>query len=90
MLKQFISTSDKLAHEHQERWNLALVGKIITIAAQLGVLLLTIRTFNLLNEAFFDVFHIIFIVILINAFLPLRFRLPLFALLSLASIYVIL
>ena len=76
--------------EQQESWNLAFAGKIITIAAQLGVLILTIRTFNLLNEAFLDIFLLILLGFLIHAHLPLRFRLPFFTLLSFASIYAIL
>ena len=90
MLKRLIITSNDLAAEQQESWNLAAVGKIITIAAQLGVLVLTIRTFNLLNEAFLDIFFLILFGFLIHAILPLRFRLPFFTLLSLASIYTIL
>jgi len=69
---------------------LSAAGRIVTIAVQLGVLILTLRTFNLLNEAFFNVFYLILFGFLIHAFLPLRLRLPFFTLLSLASIYVIL
>jgi len=90
MLKELISTSDNCTAGQQESWNLAFAGKIVTIAAQLGVLILTIRTFNLLNEAFLDVFLLIFFGFLIHALLPIRFRLPFFTLLSLASIYAIL
>ena len=90
MFKQLISTWGGFSAQPEEIWNLAFVGKIVTIAAQLGVLILTIRTFNLLNQAFFDVFLLILFGFLIHAFLPLRFRLPFFFLLSLASIYTIL
>jgi D-alanyl-lipoteichoic acid acyltransferase DltB (MBOAT superfamily) len=90
MLKQPVSTSDDSSAQQQGSWNLAFAGKIITIAAQLVVLVLTIRTFNLLDQAFLDVFHLILFGFLINAVLPLRYRLPFFTLLSLASIYTIL
>jgi D-alanyl-lipoteichoic acid acyltransferase DltB (MBOAT superfamily) len=55
------------------------------IVAQLLLVLLLFRQFQIENSGFLQIAQIAFAGFLIHAFLPLRFRLPFFALLSLAG-----
>jgi hypothetical protein len=60
--------------------------RFATMAAQLGVLVLVIRFFVLGGERFGDVAVLAWAGFVIHHLLPLRFRLPFFGLLSIASI----
>ncbi len=68
----------------------AAFGKIVLVGVQLGLLILIIRLFNLQSAAFFDVSLLVLGGFLIHSFLPMRFRLGFFLLLSLASIVLVL
>ncbi len=65
-------------------------GRIATIAAQLVLLFLLIRTFPIEGAALLKVFAICVVGFLIHAALPLSLRMPFFVLLSLAGIVVLL
>jgi D-alanyl-lipoteichoic acid acyltransferase DltB (MBOAT superfamily) len=73
-----------------EAGRLEAVSKITAIAVQLGLLILLVKSFSLLDEAFVDVAILVFFGFLIHASLPMRYRLAFFAVLSIASIFVIL
>jgi D-alanyl-lipoteichoic acid acyltransferase DltB (MBOAT superfamily) len=69
------------------RQELAGLGKFLSIAVQLGFLVLLIRHFNLVSPVFCH--QIIFLTLygfLLHYFLPLRYRLPFFLFLSLSGI----
>jgi hypothetical protein len=62
-------------------------SKFLSIAVQLGLLVLVIRQFHLENQAFYlNITLVTFYGFLIHYFLPTRYRLPFFLLLSLAAI----
>jgi D-alanyl-lipoteichoic acid acyltransferase DltB (MBOAT superfamily)/lysophospholipase L1-like esterase len=65
-------------------------GKIMGIAFQLALLILIIKAFRIQDNDFFHVTILTLFGFLINAFLPLRLRLPFFALFSLSSILLVL
>jgi hypothetical protein len=63
------------------------LGKFLSIAAQLGVLVLVIRQFQLENQAFYsNIILLTFYSFIIHYFLPIRYRLPFFLLVSLVAI----
>jgi hypothetical protein len=64
-------------------------GKFTLIALQLALLLLVIRQFQIQSGAFLRISIIAFGGFAIHYFLPMRWRMPLFALLSLAAIGVV-
>ncbi len=80
---------DSTSNQWETGW-LEAVSKITAIAVQLGLLILLVKSFSLLDEAFVDVAILIFFGFLIHASLPMCYRLAFFALLSFASIFVIL
>jgi hypothetical protein len=62
-------------------------GKFVSIALQLGLLVLVVRQYELENQAFYtNIMLLTFYGFLIHYFLPLRYRLSFFLLLSLAAI----
>lgn len=66
-------------------------AKFLSIVAQLGLLVVVIRQFELENQAFYhNLMLLVFYGFLIHYFLPIRYRLPFFLLLSLAAIFGIL
>jgi hypothetical protein len=63
------------------------VSKFLSVALQLGLLVLVIRQLKLENQAFYsNIMLLTFYGFLIHYFLPIRYRLPFFLLLSLAAI----
>lgn len=63
------------------------LGKFLSVAVQLGLLVLVIRLFRLENQAFYhNVMLLTFFGFLIHYFLPAQYRLSFFLLLSLAAI----
>lgn len=63
------------------------ISKFLSIAAQLGLLVVVAQLFHLENQAFYhNLMLITFYGFLIHYFLPGRYRLPFFVLLSLAAI----
>jgi D-alanyl-lipoteichoic acid acyltransferase DltB (MBOAT superfamily) len=64
-------------------------GKILGIAFQLVLLILVIKTFRIQDDDFQHLAILTLFGFLINAFLPLRLRLPFFALFSLTSILLV-
>ena len=65
----------------------ASVAKFLSITAQLGILVLVIRQFELESQAFYNhIMLLTFFGFLVNHFLPRKYRLPFFLLLSLAGI----
>jgi hypothetical protein len=62
-------------------------GKFLSVAAQLGLLVLVIGQFQLENQAFYsNIMLLAFYGFLVHYFLPGRYRLPFFLLLSLAGL----
>jgi D-alanyl-lipoteichoic acid acyltransferase DltB (MBOAT superfamily) len=73
--------------EMMRRQELAGLVKFLGLAAQLGLLVLLIRQFNLVSPVFcHQIIFLIFYGFLIHYFLPLRYRLPFFLFLSLSGI----
>lgn len=66
------------------------MGKILGIAFQLALLVLVIKAFRIQDDNFLHIAVLTLFGFLINAFLPLRLRLPFFALFSLTSILLVL
>jgi len=63
------------------------IGKFLSAAVQLGLLALVVRQFQLENQAFYsNIMLLTFYGFLVHYFLPNRYRLPFFLLLSLAAI----
>ena len=63
------------------------ISKFLSIAVQLGLLVLVIRLFRLENQAFYhNLMLLTFYGFLVHYFLPSHYRLPFFLLLSLAAI----
>jgi hypothetical protein len=63
------------------------IGKFVSLAAELGVLVLLVRQFQLENQAFYaNIMLLTFYSFLIHYFLPFRYRLPFFLIVSLAAI----
>jgi hypothetical protein len=63
------------------------ISKFLSVVVQLGLLVLVIRQFHLENQAFYyNIMLLTFYGFLIHYFLPFRYRLPFFLLLSLAAI----
>jgi len=63
------------------------ISKFLSVAVQLGLLVLVIGQFRLENQAFYsNIMLLTFYSFLIHYFLPFRYRLPFFLLLSLAAI----
>ena len=89
MFRQSNGTSNGSTANQWETGGLAAVSKIAAIAVQLGFLILLVKSFYLLDEAFLDVAILVFFGFLVNASLPMRYRLAFFTLLSIASIFVI-
>jgi hypothetical protein len=90
MFRQKSNSSNGTTADQWEAGGLAAVSKITAIAVQLGFLILLVKSFSLLDEAYLDVAVLVFFGFLIHASLPLRYRLAFFTLLSFASIFVIL
>jgi len=90
MFRQKSDSSNGTTADQWETGGLAAVSKITAIAVQLGFLILLVKSFSLLDEAYLDVAVLVFFGFLIHASLPLRYRLAFFTLLSFASIFVIL
>jgi D-alanyl-lipoteichoic acid acyltransferase DltB (MBOAT superfamily) len=65
-------------------------GKILGVALQLALLILVIKAFRIQDNDFFHLAVLTLFGFLVNAFLPLRWRLSFFALFSLATILVVL
>lgn len=64
------------------------VAQFLTVLAELGLLVLVIRQFELENQAFYhNILLLTFYGFLIHHFLPARYRLPFFVLLSVAAIF---
>lgn len=62
------------------------LSKFLSVVVQLGLLVLVIRQFRLENQAFYhNIMLLTFYGFLIHYFLPFRYRLPFFLLLSLAA-----
>ena len=62
------------------------IGQFLSVTAQLGLLVLVISQFQLENQAFYsNIMPLVFYGFLIHYFLPFRYRLPFFVLLSLAA-----
>jgi hypothetical protein len=62
-------------------------GRFLSIAVQLGLLVLVISQFQLENQAFYaNIMPLVFYGFLIHYFLPSRYRLPFFLLLSLTAL----
>ena len=68
----------------------AAVAKVLLIGAQLGLLILIIRLFEVQSAAFLDVSVLVLFGFLIHSFLPLRLRLGFFLFLSFVSIFLVL
>ncbi|MGB5261603.1 MAG: SGNH/GDSL hydrolase family protein [Gammaproteobacteria bacterium] len=68
----------------------AAIAKIVLIGAQLGLLILIIRLFEVQTAAFLDVSLLVLFGFLIHSFLPLRLRPGFFLFLSLTSIVLVL
>ena len=63
------------------------IVKFLSAAIQLGLLVLVVRQFQLENQAFYsNIMLLTFYGFLVHYFLPVRYRLPFFLLLSLAAI----
>jgi D-alanyl-lipoteichoic acid acyltransferase DltB (MBOAT superfamily) len=62
--------------------------RLLGLTAQLGLALLLIRQFQLESRTFFHVVVLATVGFVVHALLPLRYRLPFFACLSLASVWV--
>jgi len=66
----------------------AAVGKFLSVAIQFGLLVLVVRQFQLENQAFYDkIMPLAFGGFLIHYFLPQRYRLFFFVVLSVVGIY---
>jgi len=65
-------------------------AKILGIALQLGLLILVIKAFRIQDNDFLHLSVLTLFGFLINAFLPMRLRLPFFALFSLSTILLVL
>ena len=89
MFQQVNGTANGRLAKQWEAGGLAAVGKIAAIAAQLGLLILVMKTFSLLDEAFLNVAILVFFGFLAHAAMPMRYRLPFFAGLSITSVFVI-
>src|SRR5262245_12964785 len=66
------------------------VGKFLIVAAQLGLLALVLRQFQIEGGAFLRLALLAFAGFAVHAYLPLRWRLPFFLVLSLAGIVLVL
>lgn len=73
-----------------ERVSLLGVAKFLAVLAQLGLLVILIRSFSIESEALVDISILTFFGFLIHSFLPYRYRHPFFLLLSLAGIGIVL
>jgi hypothetical protein len=71
----------------ESRWR--SVKRFAVLAAQLGLLLLVLRQFQIESNAFIRVCAVAFAGFGVHYFLPLRFKLPFFAMLSMAAIVVV-
>jgi D-alanyl-lipoteichoic acid acyltransferase DltB (MBOAT superfamily) len=85
-----MDTSNVTTANQWETGKLAAVSKITAIAVQLGFLILLVKNFSLLDQAYIDVAILVFFGFLIHASLPMHYRLAFFTVLSFASIFVIL
>jgi D-alanyl-lipoteichoic acid acyltransferase DltB (MBOAT superfamily) len=63
--------------------------RLAFVTLQLGLLVLLIRQFQIENETFFKLIQLTFAGFVVHALLPMRFRLPFFALLSLTGIGIV-
>jgi hypothetical protein len=67
--------------------NKVQIGKFVSVAGELGVLVLLVRQFQLENQAFYaNIMLLTFYSFLIHYFLPFRYRLPFFLIVSVAAI----
>ena len=89
MSQQRNGTSNGSLAIQWEAGGLAAVSKIAAIAVQMGFLILVVKNFSLLDEAFLNVAILVFFGFLVNATMPMRYRLPFFTGLSITSIFVI-
>lgn len=65
------------------------VGQFLIVSVQLGLLLLVIRQFQIESNAFLRIVLLTFLGFVVHCFLPLRYRLPFFVVLSLAGVALI-
>ncbi len=96
----FISTAllmTPLGRRLTRAWSIPYVGaeqnlaKVFLLTAELGVLLLVVRLFEIENTAFYDVLiWFVFGGFLVNQFLPMQLRMPFFLALSLLGFMVVL
>jgi hypothetical protein len=84
-----IDSADKLASEESRTFGSPVVARLmqsLLIVVQLGLLVIVIRQFQLVNSAFIRIVLLAFGGFLIHQFLPMRARMPFFLALSLAGI----
>lgn len=84
-----IDSADKLASEESRTFGSPVVARLmqsLLIVVQLGLLVIVIRQFQLVNSAFIRVVLLAFGGFLIHQFLPMRARMPFFLALSLVGI----
>jgi D-alanyl-lipoteichoic acid acyltransferase DltB (MBOAT superfamily) len=72
------------------KFSLSRLARFGAVCAQLALLTLIVRTFDIESAAFFRVMAVACAGFVLNHFAPMRFRLPVFALVSLAGIYLVL
>ncbi len=90
MSRQGTDTADTDSAVFRGKEGLLEAGRIFAIAAQFGLVILAIRTFGVQTQAFHEVALLTLAGFLIHAFLPMRYRLPFFTVLSIVSIYLVL
>lgn len=83
-LKRF---ADSIVAKDDQR-NVVNFGKFLSVATQLGLLVLVIREFQIADLVFYHhIMALTFIGFLVHHFLPVQYRLPFFLLLSLVGIW---
>jgi D-alanyl-lipoteichoic acid acyltransferase DltB (MBOAT superfamily) len=76
-------------HKTLGYWSWRESGRFAVLVCQLGLLLIVLRQFQIESNAFLRIAALAFGGFVVHYFLPMRFRLPFFALLSVAAIAVV-
>jgi len=90
MSRQSNGTSNGATAIQWEAGGLEAVSKITAIGVQLGLLILLVKSFALLGEAYIEVAVLVLFGFLVHSALPMRLRLAFFTVLSFTSIFLIL
>src|SRR5262245_45277301 len=82
---QLRSPAARLAPAAESRWGLRDLLTFAAVAAQLALIVLVLREFRLESDSFRWILRLVVPGFVIHHFLPARFRLPFFALLSVTA-----